>query len=94
MGCGIDGVLAYVGKEDEFYTSEAKAPRGVKSTVGAGDALFSSFIHFYHKGYEIQRCLDLATLFSGIKISCSGGSNGFVSEEELLESELHYNETY
>ena len=82
-GCGDRGALLYIGEEDKFYYENAIAPKGIKSTVGAGDALFSSFIHFYNKGFPIDICLKKAVLFAGIKISESGGSNGFVSELEL-----------
>lgn len=82
-GCGEQGALIYVGEDDKYYFEEAKAPYGVKSTVGAGDALFSAFIHFYHKGEPIELCLKKAVLFAGIKISQQGGSNGFVNEDEI-----------
>ena len=73
----------YLGKEDRLIYEPAVAPKGIVSTVGAGDALFSAFIHFYHQGYAIEECLKKSVLFAGIKISVSGGSNGFVSEKEL-----------
>ena len=84
-GCGHEGALMYIGIEDKYYYEPAVAPKGVISTLGAGDALFSSFIHFYNKGESIDNCLKLAVLFAGLKISSAGGSNGFVSEEALKE---------
>ena len=84
-GCSKDGALLYIGEQDKIYSEPAVAPLGIVSTVGAGDALFSSFIHFYNKGLKPQDCLKKAVLFAGIKISQSGGSNGFVSEEKLEE---------
>ena len=83
MGCGDKGALMYIGGQDLLYHEPAVAPRGIESTIGAGDALFSSFIHLYNKGYDLNTCLKKAVLFAGMKISCSGGSNGFVKEEEL-----------
>ena len=82
-GCGKEGALMYIGKEDKYYYEKAVAPLGIASTVGAGDALFSAFINYYHKGKRADICLKYAVLFAGIKISKSGGSNGFVNEEEL-----------
>ncbi|MBR0294328.1 MAG: carbohydrate kinase family protein [Bacilli bacterium] len=82
-GCGSQGALMYIGSEDKYYYEPAIAPRGIASTVGAGDALFSAFIHFYNKGMDLSNCLKKAVLFAGIKISSSGGSNGFVKEDEL-----------
>lgn len=87
-GCGPEGALLYLGQEDEFVHEPALAPKGVVSTIGAGDALFSCFLHFYNKGLNPKVCLRLAVLFAGLKISSSGGSNGFVSEEELLKDAL------
>ena len=85
VGCGDEGALAYVGSKNQFYYSKAIAPKGIVSTVGAGDALFSSFLHFYINGENVETSLKKATIFAGIKISSSGGSNGFVSEEEILK---------
>lgn len=84
VGCGREGAILYEGKDDKFYHKNAVAPKGVVSTVGAGDALFSAFIYFYNKGENVEKCLQKAVLFAGLKISSSGGSNGFVNEEDLL----------
>ena len=82
-GLGDQGALMYIGKEQKLYYEKAIAPKGVISTVGAGDALFSAFVHFLNKGEKPEVCLKKAVLFAGLKISSSGGSNGFVNEEEL-----------
>ena len=82
-GCGERGAIMYIGKENRFVFESAKAPLGIKSTIGAGDALFSCFIHFYDNGLSLEDCLRKATLFAGIKISQPGGSNGFINEKEL-----------
>ncbi len=83
VGCGSEGALAFIGQENKYIYEKAIAPLGINNTVGAGDALFSSFIHFYHKGEDIAHCLKAAVAFAGLKISSSGGSNGFVNEETL-----------
>ena len=82
-GCGKEGALLYIGKADRFHFEKAVAPRGIVSTVGAGDALFSAFLHFYNKGLNPEECLHKAVLFAGVKISEAGGSSGFISEQEL-----------
>lgn len=82
-GMGEKGALLYLGKHDEYYFEPSIAPLGVVSTVGAGDALFSAFIHFYCKGLDVKTCLKKAVKFAGIKISKNGASNGFVKEEKL-----------
>lgn len=83
IGCGEKGALAYIGESDAFIFEQAVAPLGVVNTVGAGDALFSSFIHFYNKGYDIEACLKHAVVFAGLKIATSGGAKGFFGEETL-----------
>lgn len=82
-GCGEKGALMYLGEENRFVFEPAIAPYGVVSTVGAGDALFSAFIHFFNKGKAPAVCLKKAVWFAGIKISQDGGSNGFVGEDQL-----------
>ena len=84
-GCGNQGAKMYLGNEDKFYYEKAVAPKGIISTVGAGDALFSSFLYFYKKGEIYQKCLRNAAYFAGLKIACPGGSNGFVNEEDILK---------
>ena len=55
----------------------------VQNTVGAGDALFSSFIHYYAKGFSSADALDRAQLFAALKIQHSGGAKGFPSEGDV-----------
>lgn len=86
IGCGHEGALAYQGEYDKFFYEPAVAPYGVKNTVGSGDALFTSFIHYYIKTKDIQKSLKFAVTFAGIKISASGGAKGFVSEKEVEEN--------
>ena len=84
-GCGAEGALLYHGKSDEFVFEKAVAPRGVNNTVGAGDALFSSFLHFYQKTRNFRKSLSFAVIFAGFKVSSSGGASGFVDEKTVLE---------
>ena len=64
---------------------EAVTVRPIVNTVGAGDALFSSFLHFYVSGnYTPIECLKYATYFAGYKIGESGGAEGFLKEVDLL----------
>ena len=85
MGCGSEGALMYLGNKDQLYFEPAIAPYGVKSSIGAGDALLSAFTCLYNKGYPLEECFKKAVLFAGIKVSSSGGSNGFISLKQLNE---------
>lgn len=57
----------------------------IVNTVGAGDALFTAFIHFYAKGMKPADALVRAQLFASKKICVSGGAQGFVNEAEVEE---------
>lgn len=91
LGRGREGALMYQGEKDEFVELPAVKTNEVVNTVGAGDALFSAFVHFYAKGMEVSECLKRAQIFASLKIAYNGASLGFASEEEI---ERWYNEIY
>lgn len=90
LGMGNKGALMYVKEEDKFYELPAVNLNKVVNTVGAGDALFSSFIHFYAKGLQPLECLKRAEVFAAYKIGFDGASVGFADEQtvEKLVKEL------
>ena len=90
LGMGNKGALMYVKEEKEFYELPAVNIKEVVNTVGAGDALFSSFIHFYAKGLKPIDCLKRAEVFVAYKIGYDGVSVGFTDEKtvEKLVKEL------
>ncbi len=55
----------------------------VTNTVGAGDALFSAFLHYYCKGLSSLEALKRAQLFASAKITANGGGAGFVDENQI-----------
>ncbi|MBQ0097705.1 MAG: carbohydrate kinase family protein [Oscillospiraceae bacterium] len=85
VGMGDKGSLLYDSLSNSFYHRPSVFTRKVVNTVGAGDALFSSFVHFYAKGMSAKDSLDLATVFASYKIGEKNASVGFLSEEELLK---------
>ena len=85
LGMGSEGALMYLREGNAFVQQPACNIGGAVNTVGAGDALFAAFVHFYLKGMSPDMALKNAQLFAALKIRCSGASNGFVSEEELLK---------
>ena len=87
LGMGAKGALMYVKDEQKFYELEAVSNLKVVNTVGAGDALFSSFLHYYAKGISPLECLKKAQLFAAYKIGFDGASNGFASEEIMEQLE-------
>lgn len=90
LGMGNKGALMYVKEENKFYELPAVNLYKVVNTVGAGDALFSSFIHFYAKGLQPLECLKRAEVFAAYKIGFDGASVGFADEQtvEKLVKEL------
>lgn len=62
----------------------------VVNTVGAGDALFSAFLHSYAAGVPPREALCRAQLFVARKITADGAAQGFVGPEELEELWAQY----
>ena len=85
MGRGSKGALMYLRDDNWFHEMPAAHVGEVVNTVGAGDALFSSFLHFYAKGLYPVDCLKRAIVFAATKIRVSGASKGFVTEREVEE---------
>ena len=88
VGMGGQGALLYERKADRFTVVPAVYTRPVVNTVGAGDALFSAFTHFYAKGEGAAEALQKAVVFASYKIGESGAAKGFLSEAALLNGSL------
>ena len=89
MGCGKAGALIYVREEEAMYHMEAVNNDYVVNTLGAGDALFSSFLHFYSNGHMPLEALKRAQIFASRKISYNGASIGFISDTAVEEIANH-----
>ena len=83
LGRGSKGAAIYIRDEDRFEELPAVQVGHVVNTVGAGDALFSAFVHYYAKGLHPLECLKRAQVFASAKIRVSGASRGFVCEQEI-----------
>jgi acarbose 7IV-phosphotransferase len=82
---GENGLMMYVKKKREIKRFQAIKTREVVNTIGAGDALFSCFIHFYCDTKDPYYSIQLASLFASYKIGESGGAKGFLTKEELVK---------
>ena len=82
---GENGLLIYTKEKNEIKHFPAISTREVVNTIGAGDALFSCFIHYYNKTKEPYYSIKMATIFASYKIGENGGSKGFLPEKELEE---------
>lgn len=90
LGQGGKGTMLYDRATDKLYHLDPVTAFPVVNTVGAGDALFSSFLNYYGKGYDPITALKFAELFASKKISFNGASIGFTTEEELAKLYSEY----
>jgi sugar/nucleoside kinase (ribokinase family) len=83
IGLGAQGALLAV-KQDRFVGRvPAVRTRQVVNTIGAGDALFSAFIHFYDRLQDPYEALRKAIVFASYKIGETGAAEGFLDERGL-----------
>lgn len=83
IGMGKDGALLYVREDNKIVKYPAVETRKIVSTIGAGDALFSAFLHYYSKNNNPYEALENAIYFASYKIGEKGAASGFLSEEGL-----------
>ncbi len=85
IGMGAKGAMLLDSVKNEVSVIPAYHNGKIVNTVGAGDALFSSFLHFYRKGYGAKASLQRAVVFAGVKIGYNGASVGFSTERDIEE---------
>ncbi|MBP5468626.1 MAG: carbohydrate kinase family protein [Candidatus Riflebacteria bacterium] len=85
VGCGNKGALLFEANNKEFTEIPAVYTRPVVATSGAGDTLFSSFVHFIAKGIEAKESLQLASIAASYKIGEAGSSKGFLDESGIYD---------
>lgn len=85
LGRGARGAAMFLRETDQILELPAASVGKVVNTVGAGDALFSAFLHFYAKGCTPVEALRRAQLFAAHKITVSGAAEGFVSEQIIYQ---------
>lgn len=85
LGQGPDGVILYDKSKNIIAHYNTVKTHGIYNTVGAGNALFSSFIHFYNKTHDSVYAVKNALLFASYKIGFIGTSNGFMTEEQIAQ---------
>ncbi|HAE20732.1 MAG TPA: carbohydrate kinase family protein [Spirochaetaceae bacterium] len=82
IGLGAKGaLLCEAGEEPRLVP--ARDTRPIVSTIGAGDALFSAFTHYYLAGHSPSDALRRATAFASWKIGEAGAAKGFLTKDEL-----------
>jgi ribokinase len=83
IGLGAEGALLSVKRDGFIGRLPAVRTRPVVSTIGAGDALFSAFVHCYHSSRAPYQSLRRAITFTSYKIGAAGAAQGFLDEPAL-----------
>lgn len=83
VGLGAKGTLLYTKEENNFIEYKPVKTNEVVNTVGAGNAMFSAFVHYYIKTGDAKEAIKNALLFASYKIGFVGTSNGFMTEEQI-----------
>ena len=83
IGMGEKGAMLYERASHKIYKLGAVKCDHIINTVGAGDALFSGFLHYYSKGYSPVKALICAEIFASFKIGYNGAAKGFCNEEYI-----------
>lgn len=88
---GKNGVIFYDRSKKDIKVFEAYTNVKVVNTLGAGDALFSSFINFYTKEQDSYKAIKKAIIYAGLKVETSGGSKGFQTEAKINDLYINLN---
>ena len=84
VGLGKEGALLLERGAEPVHVP-ARRTRPVVNTIGAGDALFSAFLHSYLQSGDALESLRLAAFFASWKVGGNGGADGLLSAAELAE---------
>ena len=85
VGLGAEGALLGRRRDHALERMPAVRTRPVVNTIGAGDALFSAFIHDYVVHGDSYAALQRAIVFASYKVGEISAANGFLDEAGLDE---------
>jgi len=83
IGLGEEGCLLAVQRDNKMSRIPAVHTRAVVNTIGAGDALFSAFLHGYAAHRDPYQALRAAVVFASYKIGAVSAAEGFLTAREL-----------
>ncbi|HAG68468.1 MAG TPA: carbohydrate kinase family protein [Lachnospiraceae bacterium] len=83
LGQGSSGLTIYSRNDDLLAHYKPVKTTEIVNTAGAGNSLFSCFLHCYVESADAVHSIKNALLFASYKIGHMGTSHGFLSEEEL-----------
>jgi ribokinase len=83
IGLGAQGAFLGVRSDRFLERIPAVTTRRVVNTIGAGDALFSAFIHAYLQSRDPYKAIRQAVVFASYKVGESGAADGFLDAPRL-----------
>jgi acarbose 7IV-phosphotransferase len=83
IGMGAEGALLAVKDANFIERIPTVRTRPVVNSIGAGDALFSAFIHYYTKTSDPYLAIRKALVFASYKIGAVSAADGFLDEPGL-----------
>ncbi|MCR5789423.1 MAG: carbohydrate kinase family protein [Lachnospiraceae bacterium] len=83
LGQGAKGLTIFSRGDDLLAHYKPVKTTEIVNTAGAGNSLFSCFLHYYVGTGDAVRAIKNALLFASYKIGHMGTSAGFLTEEEL-----------
>ena len=83
LGQGQEGLILYDKAQDLRVHYKTVKTNEVVNTIGAGNALFACFLHYYMENGDSVNAIKNALLFASYKIGYMGTSNGFMTTDQL-----------
>jgi len=83
ISMGVEGALLAVKKDNFIERLPAVRTRPPVNTIGAGDALFSAFLHCYAANEDAYLSLRKAMVFASYKIGATSAADGFLDQAAL-----------
>ena len=83
LGQGSEGLILFDRAQDLRVHYKTVKTNEVVNTIGAGNALFACFLHYYMETKDSVNAIKNALLFASYKIGYMGTSNGFMTPEQL-----------
>ena len=83
LGQGSEGLILYDRTQNLRVHYKTVKTNEVVNTIGAGNALFACFLHYYMENGDSVNAIKNALLFASYKIGYMGTSNGFMTTDQL-----------
>lgn len=81
IGLGAEGALLGVKAHHHVERVPAVRTRPIVSTIGAGDAMLSAFVHCYNQTHNPYDAIRRAMVFASYKIGSASAADGFLTQD-------------